>query len=916
MPTFTIDGGAIGQPGFDMTIWGAGDVLGVISSVFSSSHSPTHVTYTVSATEILTINGNFPTFDGNGDPSSGTAHSFQYTSNRFGAGAPLTITGTGFAIPVTSIINWAMTNNVAALQAAMFGGNDSITGTVGRDTLIGYDGNDTLLGGDGDDSLEGGAGNDLLEGGNGNDRFFDFNPGANTGVDTIDGGAGIDFIRLNATGVGVTLDMIQAATATGITLPNGTIIRNVEAVSFGGSSGDDTLILGGSGPAPLGVGYFGGAGVDALIADLSASTFDVSLHPGGPSLVGNFAGYTLESVERFQISTGSGADRLLGGTANDTLSAGGGNDEIEGGDGADTLSGGDGDDSIIGGSSFFATSNPGGDIIHGGAGNDTIRSAGAGSQLFGDAGDDVIFADASDIIDGGAGFDRLSISFANVTSPITVSVTAGGATISGAPLNMTGIEAFGQLTGGAGDDSYSLSGLTSGEYRFSGGEGYDSARVDMSLFTDNLFISGNFGGTFGPGFSYFIDFDVERLHIISGAGNDLISGSNGDDILEGGAGSDRFGNTLGADQLFGGSGDDVFDGMQAGQLIDGGAGNDEVRFGPSGGGVGMVFDTRAFDTALGGTFDGSIIRNVEIYTVFGTDGDDEFRFDRLTGSNFAIGIGGVDHVIVDLSAATGVVGVGSSSIGLDGAGLSLESIERLTVSSGAFADVMFGTAAIDTFNAGGGNDELDGGAGDDVLNGGAGDDELAGGDGNDQLIGGDGSDVLVGGAGNDAFNGGAGNDTAFFAHVSSGVSVDLALAGPQNTGEGMDTFTAVEAVIGSEFNDALSGNSAANLLSGFGGNDVLSGRGGNDDIDGGFGNDVLNGGDGNDTLFGDAGNDVLSGDAGNDILDGELGNDAMAGGAGNDTYFVDSAGDVVSEAASQGTDTVNASRTYTLTANV
>ena len=42
----------------------------------------------------------------------------------------------------------------------------------------------------------------------------------------------------------------------------------------------------------------------------------------------------------------------------------------------------------------------------------------------------------------------------------------------------------------------------------------------------------------------------------------------------------------------------------------------------------------------------------------------------------------------------------------------------------------------------------------------------------------------------------------------------------------------------------------------------------------------------------------------------------MSGGAGNDTYVVDAAGDTVTEAASEGTDTVQAGVSYTLGANV
>ena len=74
----------------------------------------------------------------------------------------------------------------------------------------------------------------------------------------------------------------------------------------------------------------------------------------------------------------------------------------------------------------------------------------------------------------------------------------------------------------------------------------------------------------------------------------------------------------------------------------------------------------------------------------------------------------------------------------------------------------------------------------------------------------------------------------------------------------------IENVVGSRFDDVLTGNEEANTLQGLAGADELNGDEGDDTLSGGEGDDVLDGGDEDDTLEGGPGADTLIGGTGVD----------------------------------------------------
>jgi Ca2+-binding RTX toxin-like protein len=167
-----------------------------------------------------------------------------------------------------------------------------------------------------------------------------------------------------------------------------------------------------------------------------------------------------------------------------------------------------------------------------------------------------------------------------------------------------------------------------------------------------------------------------------------------------------------------------------------------------------------------------------------------------------------------------------------------------------------------------GDDTLTGTPGPDVICGLAGRDRIDGNGGDDTLLGGSGNDLLTGGGGDDAVDGGDGVDAAAFRTAPNGVTVSLLLGSA--SGQGADSLTGIERIVGSRFADFITGNGAANGLSAGGGGDQVHGKGGNDNVNGGSGNDTLTGEEGNDRLDGSTGTDSLTGGPGTDsCINGE-----------------------------------------------
>ncbi|TMJ13068.1 MAG: hypothetical protein E6G94_12490 [Alphaproteobacteria bacterium] len=590
--------------------------------------------------------------------------------------------------------------------------------------------------------------------------------------------------------------------------------------------------------------------------------------PAGTSAVDSFT-YTIAggstATVRVTVNGVAGAGDAIVGTPGDDTPVGTSGADVflmqQGG--SDFVSAGDGDDRIYFGSTFTAA-----DEIDAGAGIDSLILQGNYDSVFGpgelDNVERLVFLSSQDgRYGGGSGSPSSLYSYRlSLTDP----AIPAGATL-----------------------TIDASGLVSGE----------TLTFDGSAETDG------------------------RFALIGGAGDDVLRGGLGNDSLAGGDGNDILNGDSGADSMAGGNGDDSYLVDNVGDAIveAAGGGNDLVLASAS---YTLSANIEALTLIGSANIDGT--GNAQANLITGNAGAN--RLDGGAGADQLAGLGGNDTYVVD--DANDLV-VEAAGAGTD----TVQSSITYTLPANVENLILTGSANIN----GTGNDlanQITGNNGKNVLDGGTGADVMAGGLGDDTYV-----VDNIGDKANEAV--GAGNDL-----VLSSISFVLGANVERLTLTGTGNITAV-------------GNELANVLTGNSGNNTLSGGAGADTMAGGFGNDIyivddagdvvtelsgqgidtvqvafsytLGSGVENLTLTGSAavngtgnaldniiiGNgaaNVLTGNAGSDTLNGGLGADTMAGGVGNDTYVVDDAGDVVTELAGQGTDTVQSAISYTLGANL
>ncbi|UOA27117.1 DUF4214 domain-containing protein [Pseudosulfitobacter sp. DSM 107133] len=630
-------------------------------------------------------------------------------------------------------------------------------------------------------------------------------------------------------------------------------------------------------------GYATGDILIGGIENLTGSQFNDSLtgDAGDNEIVGWDGNDTIRGM--------AGNDELFGNDGNDQLFGGMGSDLLHGGNGGDLLDGGEGTDAASwsllqnhpkGGISRLTNDLSGvsADLQSGIAGNDTLVSI---ENLIGGVGDDSLFGDSiGNLLSGNKGNDLLE--------------GRGGDDL------LIGAEGDDTLRGGAGNDFMTAGAGTNEIY---GDTGFDT--LDYSILTYGItVVMAGVGSRTGESSGVVnaltpAPFYVWADSLTTTTGPTDLAG----DIIQTGTTETRY-TYQRFDQGTDDPSDDTFrqeDPITPERIwkldpyfAETPGDLNEVRFLPDT--LKPEQQVVVIDSFVDST---DIFESIEM--LVGSQGDDSFlgnsentTFYGATGADTIMGGGGIDTSSYAYSEAAVSINLQTATAnGGDATGDILSDIENLIGST--YGDSLTGDA----------NDN-----------------------------------VIEGGAGNDTIKGGAGNDTAVFAVASTDVIVARTATGVriivEENGVILEddhladdvelirftdrTLTLAELsgliITGSELSEEITGTAIAdNLLAGAG-NDTVFGRGGNDNLYGETGNDSLLGEGGNDTIDGGAGADTLLGGTGDDLLIGGAGLDRFDGGAGNDIFVIDNPDEITTEAAGGGSDTVRASVSAVLQANV
>ena len=799
-----------------------------------------------------------------------------------GTSLPTNFTNVSYSTATAGVyVNLGMGNGPSGTGTAFdgLGGTDTLTNIDG---VTGSDFNDTITGGSRSaqviasnhfEAFDGGLGNDTIDGGEGTDRAsYEHATGSVTVV--LDSNAGIPGYSGTATGAA-----------------GNDVLLNIEQVR--GSNYNDLLTGGSANDAFEGRGgndvIHGLGGFDTVRFDSSIAAVQVTFTSGGVgyAIDGGFdgvaAGYdTFDSIEAVRGS--DFGDTFTGTTTgSETFEGMAGNDTMVGGDGAgiDTVvysSSLSGVSVTLSGGSATVTDSWGGtdsltgiEWVFGSNFNDTLVGDSNANQLAGQGGNDTLTGGlGNDTISGGFGKDTAV--FSGTFASYTITNLGGGSyTVAGADGtdSVSGVEVLSFSDGpqAANAITYTYASLSNdAEFYFDptldilnvtglGPQDFDISQIESGpnkdrglQLTQHDPLTHNPIKTVSLLFTPTADtsnmFKVSSSHITFTGGVVLLGDNNANTVTD-----DTFNGTLDSVIFNGGAGKDILITAGGSQILNGNDGDD-------------MFVTVERQSSEGSS--GTDVFN-------GGNGNDTLNLDSAQG-------GKISQYTVNLANGTGSIIAGTIGVPtLYNSSFTLSSIENVN-----------GSDAKDSIT---GNDSANN------LSGGSGDDTLVGAGGNDSLSGGDGADNIDGGSGYDLLDFSTGDFSS-----NSGVNVSL-LAGNAVRGGVTDTIANIEAVIGTDSNDTLTGGNVANdaleVFQGRNGNDAINGGSGFDRVDytqtsfavtvsltTGFASDGYGTTDTLSNIEGVRGsnfNDTLTGNASNNLLEGWFGNDTLTGGAGLDT---------------------------------